>query len=112
MVVPPVSSTVTAAWIVPLMLPLPTLTVFVPPPRSIDSGVPMAGNVSPSTFAVSLPAPPMIVVLVVVASNVEWMLKVLPAGPPSTRYELTGPNDVKLIPPVAPPGPVMSPRAV
>ena len=45
------------------MLPLPTLTVFVPPPRLIVSGVPMAGEVSPSTFAVSSPAPPMIVVL-------------------------------------------------
>ena len=65
------SVTCTVLEIVAPVLPLPTLTMFVPPSRLIVSGVPMPGEVSPSTLAVSSPAPPTIVVLAMVALKVE-----------------------------------------
>jgi len=80
---PPRSVTVTALLTVVRTPAFPMFTVFAPPPRVSVSGVPMPGNTSPVTLTVSA-VPPMIVVFVVVALNVEWILKVFPAGPPFT----------------------------
>ena len=108
-VVPPVSVTDTVEVITAGMSPVPTLTVFagaqVDVQRRADARKGIAHHVH-GIVATS----PIIVVEAMVASNVEWMSYVSWPGPPMISYELIGPNDVKSMPPSAPPGPVIVPR--